>query len=60
MRYTKCIRCTKCTKNIRRYKTDRRYLRQYSFHNRAKSRELAGDLTFWYESKNIIEPALAV
>ena len=33
--------------SVRKYKTDRRYPSQYGFHNRARSRQLAGDLSFW-------------
>ena len=31
---------------MKKYKTDRRYPSQYSFHNTARSRQLAGDLSF--------------
>ena len=30
---------------MRKYKTDRRYLSQYDFHNGAKNRQLAEDLS---------------
>ena len=38
---------TRCTKGMRKYETDRRYLSQYGFHNGARSRQLAGDLSPW-------------
>ena len=56
-RYT---RCTKCTKGMRKYKTDRRYPSQYGFHNRARSQQLAGNLSPWCDRTNIGEPALVV
>ena len=50
-----CTRCiyemyiqdlyTRCTKNMRKYETDGRYPSQYSFHNGARSWQLAGDLS---------------
>ena len=73
-RYTGCTRymykmyetyemykmCAKCMKGMRKYKTDERYPSQYGFQNGAKSRQLAGDLSPWCDSRNIGEPALAV
>ena len=38
-------------KNKKKYKTNRRYPSQYGFHNRAKSRQLAGDLSFWCKER---------
>ena len=34
--------------DMRRYKTDGRYPSQYNFHNKARSRQLAGDLSSWH------------
>ena len=45
---------------MRKYKIDGRYPSQYSFYNGARSRQLAGDLSPWCNSRNTGEPALAV
>lgn len=46
--------------NIRKYKTDRKYLSQYNFHNKARSWQLAGNLSPWYNNKNTKKPILAI
>ena len=42
--YKNDMRCTRC---IKKYETDRRYPSQYGFHNGARSRQVAGDLSSW-------------
>lgn len=46
--------------DIKKYKTNRRYLSQYGFHNKAKNQKLARDLFLWYKNKNNEKPILAV
>lgn len=66
-RYKRCItRCTKSiiytryTRCIKKYKIDRRYPSQYNFYSGVKNRQLAKNLSFWYDSKNIGKSVLIV
>ena len=38
-------------KGMRKYETDGRYPSQYGFHNGARSRQLAGDLSPWCKER---------
>lgn len=66
MRYTrytkdkKYIIFTNCTKDMRKYKTNKKYLSQYDFYNGVKSQHLIRNLFLWYNNKKIRKLALAV